>query len=341
MSILATADLPPALGPAEQLGRGRADVELLVARRSDQTLERAPFTELAGFLRAGDLLVVNTSGTLAAALRGRLDGSSVLVHLSTPLGPGRWVVELRGSDFGRIDPPSVGALIELPADGRLTLTGRFRESSRLLAARLDLPEELPAYLAHHGAPIRYRKQGPSWPIDSFQTIFARAGQEAASAEMASAGRPFSFELVTELVSAGVLFAPITLHAGVSSLEPDEAPFPERYEVPAPTAHLVNAVHEWGGRVIAVGTTVTRALETTTTSDGTVRAGAGWTDLLITPERGLRAIDGLLTGWHEPESSHVLMLEAAAERELLEHSYEEAVRLGFVGHEFGDLHLILP
>jgi S-adenosylmethionine:tRNA ribosyltransferase-isomerase len=104
---------------------------------------------------------------------------------------------------------------------------------------------------------------------------------------------------------------------------------------------VNAVRGWGGRVIAIGTTVVRALETVADPHGTVQAGSGWTDVVITPERGLRATDGLLTGWHEPESSHLLMLEAAAGRELLERSYAEAAAKSFAGHEFGDAHLILP
>ena len=159
--------------------------------------------------------------------------------------------------------------------------------------------------------------------------------------MASAGRPFTAELVTELLCEGVLAAPITLHASVSSLERDERPHPERYRVPATTARLVNAVHGWGGRVIAVGTTVVRALESATGEDGATAARDGWTDVLIEPSRGLRCVDGLLTGWHEPEASHQLMLEAAAGAELLARSYAEAAALGLRGHEFGDVHLILP
>ena len=159
--------------------------------------------------------------------------------------------------------------------------------------------------------------------------------------MPSAGRPFTAELVTELVARGVLVAPVILHTGVSSLEHGEPPFPERYHVPAATARLVNAVHGWNGRVIAVGTTVVRALETVAAADGTVSEGQGWTSLVVTPERGLRAIDGLLSGLHERESSHLALLEAAAGAELLERSYAAALAHGYLWHEFGDLHLILP
>ena len=159
--------------------------------------------------------------------------------------------------------------------------------------------------------------------------------------MPSAGRPFTAELVTELVVRGVLVAPVVLHTGVSSPELGEPPFPERYHVPAATARLVNAVHGWNGRVIAVGTTVVRALETVAAADGTVSEGQGWTSLVVTPERGLRAIDGLLSGLHERESSHLALLEAAAGAELLERSYTAALAHDYLWHEFGDLHLILP
>jgi S-adenosylmethionine:tRNA ribosyltransferase-isomerase len=159
--------------------------------------------------------------------------------------------------------------------------------------------------------------------------------------MPSAARPFTPALVASLVAQGVLFAPVTLHTGVSSLERGEAPYPEPYRVPASTARIANAVHSWGGRVIAVGTTVVRALETVAAADGLLAAGAGSTSLVVSPERGLRAVDGLLTGWHEPESSHVQLLEAAAGPDLLERSYVAAHARRYRWHEFGDAHLILP
>jgi len=338
VSALAFAELSPASAPAEARGRTRADVALLVATRSDGAVSSARFTELVRFLRPGDLLAVNVSATLPAALPARLHGVAVHAHLSTPLAPGRWVVELRTAELQPFVGPPIGARLELPERGRLTLVAPYRGSDRLSEAEVELPGGTAAYLARHGAPIRYGVATARWPLDAYQTVFAL---KPGSAEMPSAGRPFSAELVTELVSRGVLFAPLTLHAGVSSLERGEAPYPERYDVPPTTASLVDAVHAWDGRVVAVGTTVVRALETAAAVDGTVEPSAGWTDLVITPERGLRVVDGLLTGWHEPESSHLLMLEAAAGSELLERSYSEAAALGFDGHEFGDVHLILP
>jgi S-adenosylmethionine:tRNA ribosyltransferase-isomerase len=111
-------------------------------------------------------------------------------------------------------------------------------------------------------------------------------------------------------------------------------------VPDFTAQRVNATHAMGRRVIAIGTTVVRALESAVDGDGVVHPFDGWTDLVVTPERGVRAIDGLLTGWHEPEASHLLMLEAVAGRELLERSYDASLAEGYLWHEFGDVHLVL-
>jgi len=338
VSALAPPEIRPACEPPEVRGSGRGDVALLVARRSDGSVSAVPFDELPRLLCAGDLLVVNDSATIAAALEGRVEGArQVLVHLSTPLAAGRWVVEVRGADRARIERPPIGSRIELAGAGALALVAAYRGSERLAVAALALPAAVGPYLERHGAPIRYGHCAERWPLAAYQTVFARA---PGSAEMPSAGRPFGAELVTALVSRGVLVAPITLHAGVSSLERDEQPYPERYRVPPATARLLNAVHRWGGRVIAVGTTVVRALETVARDDGTVTAGAGWTSVVVTPARGLRSVDGLLTGWHEPESSHLWMLEAAAGRPLLERSYARAAALGLRWHEFGDAHLIL-
>jgi S-adenosylmethionine:tRNA ribosyltransferase-isomerase len=281
--------------------------------------------------------VVNTSGTLPAALPAELDGQPVELHLSTPAGEPNWVVELRAAGRRPLRSPRIGARVELPGGASAELLAPYLGSSRLSIARLSLGEPVEDYLTRYGHPIRYGHALRDRPIGDYQTVFAR---EPGSAEMPSAARPFTTELVTELVARGVLFAPITLHCGVSSLEAGESPYPERYRVPPETAWLVNAVRWEGGRVIAVGTTVVRALETVATPGG-VRAGAGLTNLVVTPERGLHAIDGLVTGWHEPESSHLELLEAAAGPELLRRSYAAAHAGGYRFHEFGDSNLILP
>jgi S-adenosylmethionine:tRNA ribosyltransferase-isomerase len=316
--------------PPEVRGRGRDDVALLVASRRDGRLVHAAFRDLSLFLDPGDLLVVNTSETLPAAL----PAGDVELRLSTWTAPGRWLVELRTAAGERFRGGREDDRIPLPEGREATLLARHA-GRRLWLAEVEVDD---AYLRRHGRPIRYGYVPHEWPIEAYQTVFSL---EPGSAEMPSAGRPFTTELVTELVACGVLVAPLTLHTGVSSPEHDEPPYAERYRVPEQTARLVNAVHAWRGRVIAVGTTVVRALETVAQPDGTVREGHGWTSHIVTPEDGVRAVDGLLTGWHEPESSHLKMLEAIAGRELLDRSYCVAQAHRYLWHEFGDVHLILP
>jgi S-adenosylmethionine:tRNA ribosyltransferase-isomerase len=327
--------------PPEARGVPRHSVRLLVSSRRTGSIVHGCFRHLRRFLAPGDLLIVNTSATLPAAVRAtRADGVELELRFSTPQ-PGRdperyWIVELRRGD----EPfAAVGANedLVLPAAARARIIAPYA-APRLWLAHLDLPVPLETYLTRHGHPIRYGYVPRSWPISAYRNVYAA---ELGSAEMPSAGRPFTPELITRLVAGGVLVAPITLHAGVSSLERHEPPYPERFRVPPHTASLVNAVHEWSGRVIAVGTTVVRALETVSEPDGTVAPDEGWTNLVVTSERGLWAIDGLLTGLHEPESSHLDMLRAAAGDALLERSYEAALERGYRWHEFGDSHLILP
>ena len=326
--------------PAEARGLGRDDVRLLVTDRARQAVVHARFGDLPQVLTPGDLLVLNTSATLAAALPvTRQDGTELELRLSTP-APGSgsddlWIVELRQGEmpFGGVE---AGDRFDLP-DGASAQILEAYAGVRLWLARLELPPPLEAYLAEHGQPIRYGYVSRRWPLSAYQNVYAL---EPGSAEMASAGRPFTAELITRLVAGGVLVAPVILHTGVSSQERHERPYAERYRVPTQSARLINAARGWGGRVIAVGTTVVRALETVAQEDGTVKAGEGWTDLMVTPERGVWAIDGLLSGFHESQSSHLDLLRAAAGEELLRLSYDAALGHGYRWHEFGDSHLIL-
>jgi S-adenosylmethionine:tRNA ribosyltransferase-isomerase len=325
----------------EERGLARDDVRMLVARGSDGRLTHSRARDLPDFLRAGDLVVINTSATLPAALPARrADGTELELRLSTPL-PGasddRWVVELRKGDDPFRDARA-GDTLDLPAGAQARLEAPYLSGPRLWAARLQLPEPLMAYLARHGAPIRYRYVPEAHPLADYQTAYAI---EPGSAEMPSAGRPLTPAVLTALVAKGVSVAPLILHTGVSSPERGERPYPERYSVPPSTARLVEATRRWGGRVIAVGTTVVRALETVAQADGTIEAGEGWTALVVTPDRGVRAVDGLITGWHEPEASHLDILHAVAGRRLVESSYAAALQAGYLWHEFGDLHLIVP
>jgi S-adenosylmethionine:tRNA ribosyltransferase-isomerase len=334
-------ELPAALEahePPEARGVARDDVRLLVASRSDGSIAHARFADLPAVLAPGDVLVVNTSATLAAAVPARRgDGSPAELRFSTPdpATPGRWVVELRSADGTRPVGARPYELVRLPGGAVAEIEAPYADGERLWIARIDGVHEL---LARHGHPIRYGYVPTEWPLEAYQTAFAL---EPGSAEMPSAGRPFTPELVTRLVAGGVHVAPVTLHCGVSSPERHEPPYPERFVVPEATARLVNAVRWWGGRIIAVGTTVVRALESVAGADGSVVAGAGWTGVTIGPERGLRVVDGLITGWHEPEASHLALLEAVAGPELLAHSYAEALDHAYLWHEFGDSHLVLP
>jgi S-adenosylmethionine:tRNA ribosyltransferase-isomerase len=325
--------------PPEARGIRRDQVRLLVSAAGSGPVD-ARFDELGAFLRPGDLLVVNTSATVAAALDGRLpDGEPVAVHLSGALPGGLGLVEVRRIAAGTTSPLDVAepVAVALLSGGSVRLLERFAGSRRLWVMAADLGVDVEAYLGRHGRPIRYAHVPGEWPLACYQTVFAR---ESGSAEMPSAGRPFSSELVTELVSRGVLVAPIVLHTGVSSLEGGEMPYPERYRVPPTTAALANTVRRSGGRVVAVGTTVVRALATTTEPGGQVHPGEGWTEVVVTPDNPVASVDGLLTGWHEPESTHLLMLEAIAEPEVLTAAYATALDLGYRWHEFGDSHLIL-
>ena len=327
--------------PPEARGITRDAVRMMVAHRSDLRIVHTHAHDLPQFLDEGDLIVVNTSGTLAAALDGfGEDGTPLVVHLSQRLPAGLWLVELRRPN-GRAtepwfeDPP--GSTLQLVGGGFVHLATRFESSTRLWVATLELPVPLLTYLAVHGRPIRYSYVTRDWPLDIYQNVYAR---EPGSAEMPSAGRPFTPELVTRLVAKGVGMAPLVLHTGVSSLEANEHPYPEWYRVSPSTAARINDARANDGRVIAIGTTVVRALETVVDRRRVVHAGEGWTDVVVTPERGAHAVDGLLTGWHEPEASHLQMLEAVAGREVLDVSYAAASAEGYLWHEFGDVHLIL-
>lgn len=318
--------------PAELRGSGRDDVRLLVSRRADDALIDAHFRELPSFLNPGDLVVLNATATLPAALTAiRASGDVIALHVSTELPGGLAIVEPRKVEV------QAGEQLTLAGDAQVTLLAPYRDSVRLWIARFAITTPLRDYLVRFGRPITYSYVGRQFPIDAYQTVFAR---EPGSAEMPSAGRAFTRPLLACLRRSGVRMAKLILHAGVASLEHHERPYEEYYEVPARTAEEVRRAKERGGRVVAVGTTVVRALESSVDRSGHVIASKGWTDLVITPERGVRIVDALLTGFHEPRATHLAMLEAIAGRAHVEKSYAAALERGYLWHEFGDLHLIV-
>ncbi|WP_018682150.1 S-adenosylmethionine:tRNA ribosyltransferase-isomerase [Actinokineospora enzanensis] len=327
--------------PPEGRGLSRDGVRLLVGTgRGEVSVSHRRFVDLPGLLRTGDVLVVNTSATIPAAVR--VVGGDLMAHFSTETAEGTWLVELRRMRDKASEPyPDGVAGTSLHLIGGATAT-LLRPYSR---GRLWEAEVRPAglasvgaYLRVFGSPIRYGYVSRAWPLRYYQTVF---GTEPGSAEMPSASRPFTERVVTRLVAAGVQFAPVLLHTGVASPEAHERPYPERFRVGAAAARLVNQARAGGGRVVAVGTTAVRALESAVGEDGLVRAAEGWTDLVVTPERSVRVVDGLVTGFHEPRASHLDMLAAIAGPELLDLCYREALDHGYLWHEFGDLNLLLP
>jgi S-adenosylmethionine:tRNA ribosyltransferase-isomerase len=346
------ASVPHASDPPEARGLRRDEVRLLVSHGHGR-IDHLRFHQLPGLLHPGDLLVVNASGTLSASIQARRTfGMQVELHLSTQLPGGLSVVEVRDAGAAGSKPLRLalaGEVLRLPAGGRASLVapypfaGDLFAQSRLWTAALELPVALFDYLNQHGEPIRYSYVPRPWPSSFYQTVFAT---EPGSAEMPSAGRPFSHEVLRNLRASGVSVAPIVLHTGVSSLEDHEPPYEERFRVPRATAEMVNTARRQGHRVIAVGTTVVRALETVTDEEGSVHPGQGWTDLVVEAGRSVRSVTGLLTGLHEPQATHLAMVRAIAGLEgsgaqLINRAYEEALERGYLWHEFGDAHLILP
>lgn len=348
--------LPPeiaATAPPEARGLARDGVRMLVTRGAHAPVTHTCVRALDRFLEPGDVLVVNTSRTLKAALPAWPHGTSTArrapfrLHLSQALPDGRWSVELRQVVAGNATEPALdrraSERFDLEGGASVTLAAPLEPEAprrRLWIASIDLPGalDLLAYLDAHGEPVRYGYVTAPWPEAAYQTPFAL---EAGSAEMPSAGRPLTSRVFQRLRERGVGIAPVVLHTGLASPEDDEPPYAERYRVPRETAALVSRTRASGRRVIAVGTTVVRALESVADDDGHVRPGEGWTDLVITRERGVRVVDGLLTGFHEPRASHLWMLSAIAGRAHLATAYEEALRHRYLWHEFGDVHLVLP
>jgi S-adenosylmethionine:tRNA ribosyltransferase-isomerase len=354
IDVFTTSKYLHASEPPEARGLRRDEVRLLVSRVDTDSVVHARFSELPRWLAPGDLLVVNTSGTLNAALQATTEnGDRLELHISTRLPGDFWVVEVRSPGPVASLPcrdAHAGMVLQLEQDSRAILlapyplTGTVDARSRLWLAALELSRPVLPYLERFGSPIRYNYVTRSWPSSMYQTIFAT---EPGSAEMPSAARPFTAELITRLVSSGIQIAPLLLHTGVASLEDHEPPYEEYFRVTSETADRVNAVRRAGRRVIAVGTTVVRALETVTDQRGMTFPGEGWTNLVITPDRPLRAVSGMITGFHEPHATHLAMVEqviVAAGNDHpssdLDRAYQAAQDAGYFWHEFGDSHLII-
>ena len=325
--------------PPETGGRSRDDVRLLVTTPEGNI--HAGFSDLKEFLTPGDLLVVNESATISASLPAEGPLGPFVLNLSTDYGDGLWLAEPRWSStkpgplpLKQGDTIWISGLI-----GRLVSTYPGLERLWFVKIRGDVE----ATLAEHGSPIRYGYVDHDFPLEAYQTIFARV---PGSSEMPSAARPFTRRVVDGLREKGIEIAPVVLHTGVSSLEvdsaelEDQAMYAEPFDVPPATAEAVSTAKAEGRRIIAVGTTVVRALESAWDGDK-VRPAAGFTRLYVYPARGVHIVDGLVTGFHDPMASHLAMLFALAGEEMVRAGYREAVKAGYLWHEFGDSNLILP
>jgi len=347
--------LPPELEasePPEARGLRRDEVRLMISNYSTDQVRHTRFDQLPEYLSQGDVLVINTSRTRnSALLAARADESVVELHVSTHLDENQWTVEVRSiNEKGKtkhLDNVQRGEMLKLHGGAVAELQEPYVSdcnenalpSKILWLAKIDFPhgQTVEDYLEHYGFPIRYNYVKERWSLDYYQTVYAT---ESGSAEMPSAGRPFTAELMDQLASKGIQIAPLILHTGVSNIETHEPPYKEFYRVTPETADIVNNARASGHRIVAVGTTAIRALETVTNEAGITHAGEGWTCLVITPQRGIRSVSALLTGMHEPEASHLAILEALAGLSHIRAAYAEALLHGYLWHEFGDLHLIM-
>lgn len=327
--------------PAEADDRARDTGRLLISRPTGH--EHACFRELATVLLPGDLLVVNRSATIPASLPATdADNRPFLLNLATDYGNHLWLAEPRisHSEPGPIDGMTKGQAICV-AGTLAHLVTPFPGLPRLWFVQFEVDAR--ELMARSGQPIRYGYLDAPYDLRAYQTVFAAY---PGSAEMPSAAYPFTRRVLSDLEHRGVQIASIVLHTGVSSMEIEtddiaQHPlYPEPYRVPEATALAVNAARESGRRVIAVGTTVVRALESAW--DGkAVRPSSGFSRLYIHPGRPPQVVNGLLTGLHDPVTSHLAMLYALAGPEMIRSGYAAAIKEGYHWHEFGDSHLILP
>lgn len=328
-----------ATAPAEARGIPRDHARLMVT--SGDRHEHAQFFDIGRFLNPGDLLVVNDSATLAASLPASGLSGGFIVNFATHFGGGTWLVEPRWST-SRPGPLPLRAGEEIEAAGLpVRLIAPYPGLPRLWFVQVS--GDVHAEMRRTGSPIRYGYVGELYPLETYQTVFSRV---PGSAEMPSAAYPFTERVVNDLRARGVEIASITLHTGVSSLEVEaeiieEHPlYPEPFTVSAAAAQAVNTARREGRRVVATGTTCVRALESAWNGHEVV-ARSGFTRLYIHPQRGVNVIDGLITGLHDPVTSHLAMLYTIAGQDVVRSAYEEAVKHGYLWHEFGDSHLILP
>lgn len=325
--------------PIEARGGRRDEGRLLVSTPRGHV--HARFTDLPSFLAPGDLLVVNDSATVAASVPAKGEPGRFTLNVSTQFGHRLWLAEPRWSAALPGPLPFVAGDRFETCAGDVLVIAPYPGTDRLWFVEGDLE----VAMARCGEPIHYGYVPNPQPLDAYQSIFSRV---PGSAEMPNAARPFTTAIVDALRAKSVDIATIRLHTGVSSLDIEEEEVedhpipPEPFRVSVATAAAVNETRERGNRVVAVGTTVVRALESAwRADDDAVHPSEGFTRVVVTPTRGVHTVDGMLTGFHDSGASHLAMLYAVAGKNLVREGYEEAVRERYRWHEFGDSHLLLP
>ncbi|WNS74974.1 S-adenosylmethionine:tRNA ribosyltransferase-isomerase [Bacillus sp. DTU_2020_1000418_1_SI_GHA_SEK_038] len=322
--------------PAEYRGILRDHVRLMALDTKTGDSFHNPFYELGSYLHEGDLLVLNNSRTLPAVLKGKRGNQNIEIRLSRKISEFEWEALVT------VGILKVGEKIDLPGNLTATITWQGNEAPLIILAFSKSGIELYDTIYQYGEPLHYEYIETPWPLEMYQTVYASV---PGSVEMPSAGRAFTWKLLNNLKKKGINIAFLQLHTGLSYYGNDRWPNPskhvEAYCVPEETADLVNITKKNNGSVIAVGTTVVRALETAVNTDGIVEAKEGLTNLYIQKGYPLKAVDGLITGFHEPEASHLDLLTAFIQEPLLMKAYNEALTNGYLWHEFGDMNLILP
>lgn len=322
--------------PAEYRGIQRDHVRLMTLDTVTGDCSHNFFNKLGSYLVEGDLLVLNNSRTIPAVLKGKRGKQTIEIRLSRKLSDREWEALIVGGVI------TVGEKIDLPGGLTATITGLGTEAPLIVLSFSKSGLDLLEIFYQYGEPLHYEYIETPWPIEMYQTVYASV---PGSVEMPSAGRAFTWRLLNMLKGKGVNIAYIQLHAGLSYYGNDRWPHPnkhlEEFCVPVKTAELINKTRKNNGRVIAVGTTVVRALETAVNTDGNVEPQEGITSLYIQKGYPLKAVDGLITGFHEPEASHLDLLSAFIDKGLLMKAYKKALADGYLWHEFGDMNLILP
>lgn len=317
--------------PPERRGVRRDHVRMMTIDRKSGKVIHDSFNHLADYVKPGDMIVLNNSRTIPAALRATIHSQEIEVRLARCLSETSWEALVL------LDNVEIGDCLRFSDELSAVVIDRKRDSP-LLVLRFSISGlSLFQHVYSLGEPIRYEYIEESWDLHYYQNVY---GTVPGSVELASAGRAFSWEMLLDLQKRGIQLSYLQLHTGLSYLNDNDQLSPkeniERYDIPQETMAAVLKTKASGGKVIAVGTTVVRALESAVSTG----ISSGETALYIDAAFPLEIVDGIITGFHEPEASHLDMLTAFISPEILFDAYGEAIREKYLWHEFGDINFII-